>query len=63
VWPRKPGTEVILRKQGRAHALDQATLDENSLYHLSVPSCDGTYRVVWHRQDQLNAKGWHTFGY
>jgi hypothetical protein len=63
VWPRKPGTQVILRRANGKHLIDSDVLDENSLYNLHVPDCDGDYRVVWRRQDQLNIKGWRDFGY
>jgi hypothetical protein len=63
VWPPKPGTEVELREKDVKNPIEIDKLDGDSLYELNVPSCDGTYRVTWHRQDTLNIKGWHTFGY
>jgi hypothetical protein len=63
IWPRKPGDEVILRRTNRKHPLDTSTVNSDNVYELHVPSCDGTYRVIWHRQDDENIKGWRTFAY
>jgi Type I phosphodiesterase / nucleotide pyrophosphatase len=62
VVPRQSG-EVLLRRLvgGRYRTIGRARLDRNSRFRLSVPSCAGTYQVVWRRQGIQNESGSQAF--
>jgi hypothetical protein len=61
LWPRKAGTKVVLKREGRKAVLDKDRLEGRSPYRLTLPRCGRNYKVVWTGRDDLNIKGWRSF--